>query len=155
MYQRLLYCLLSLFIVACSGGGNDSPALPKAPSHPTPGGRPLDWGELPCQVEESCNNPLLNLTERQVQGFLETRFSYQTYVPGSETANAFLCGLEVHEKWNETFSPAYQPNPKEMAEFNNFFQQVLDIQTCTIKEDYKTQMEFYFTQTKEYKNVVQ
>ncbi len=156
--KYLLSLLVILTLSACyedsvetdngPGPGQNSPTDPQNPSNPK-----LVWGELKCQKNLSCKNPVLNLDIESLSFFFESRFSIEQEVEGASESRSFHCGQKFFEEWVEFYPHHQNIESSQVNEISRFGAQLLDLKKCVINGNLKNNINNYLILTKEYKNV--
>lgn len=153
--NKFLICFLIFGLMACKGENNDNPG------GQVPGNNNGDvvdpitnqWGDLPCQQNLSCDNPVLNLEYDILKEFIEIKFPQNIKQTDSSDVASISCGRHFMSEWIDYFPQHVGLELSEVAAITEFARIVMDIKKCTNKEDINKQMQTYLSNTKEYKNV--
>lgn len=149
----VLSFLVLAFLSACGGSksssGGDSNGGSGSGSPPAPSS--LKWGDLDCQKQKNCDNPILNINQYLWSTSLERSFVEGSTVDkkiktlSSSDEKVFICGSDFYEfVANKLASEGLNVVP-EIAEVNEFARKVLvDFSSCRAHADVPVRLDQFF-----------
>ncbi len=154
------YLLLLLVLTALTGCYDDSDDTINGPTDTINNDSddtsqpPLAWGELRCQKNLTCKNPVLNIDSDSLIFFFESRFGIEQESQGASESRSFYCGQKFFADWVD-FYPHHQNIKIDQAnDVSELGLQLLDLKKCMFKENLKNNLNNYLTLTQEYKNEI-
>ena len=151
--KNLLLIIISTFsLVACNGGseGGETPAKNKPVIDELP-----KWGELTCQKQARCEDPILNLDLDRINSFFENNYSYSEAPVTPDPIFSFSCGQNFLKTWINNFTEFENMNPENLKSLSQLGSLMINPEICLLNDNYIEQLNKYFVNTKEYKNETQ
>jgi hypothetical protein len=144
MKKILVAILLSSFLAGCGGhGGGDSSGDGSSPEDsPKPTSEKV-WGDLPCQLDRTCDNPALNGSRAEWRSFL-TLFLRREKNQILPEAMAFQCGSDFFELGSTVFPAWSHIDGIGLRKLGDFANYVMDFSNCAVRVDADTQMDVFF-----------
>lgn len=146
--------ILTLLLAACGskGGGRSGDAGTPSPGPgPKPGPPPvLSWGDLNCQRQNKCDDPVLNLDRMSLHLFFAKDFTSAIDRSRGEEFSIYQCAVVLGAKWGMIFrQDGFDPG------VGDFLLHVIDPVRCSPRGDLDPLLQTYFENTREYKNEIQ